>query len=153
MTIARPRAVSTTQRRQTGYYNEILFVLSMVHPDHHPNGFETQQLHAARGIRHVAQDKLMPANSIIFRRWITLSPDCCISPESGRCASARQVRFPPDRSRLCIHNESRQRKPRTCQQTCSLPIAEGRVAALFRCTLNPVVLPSRNFETSFPTQH
>lgn len=111
-----------------------------------------QQLHAARGVRHVAQGKPMPAISIILRRWITLSPDCCVPPESGRCAPARQVRFPPDRSRLCIHNESRQRKSRTCQQTCSLPIAEVRVAALFRCTLNPVVLQSRNLETSFPTQ-
>jgi hypothetical protein len=52
--------------------------------------------------------------------------------------------------RACLHNESRQRKSRTCQQTCSLPIAEVRVAALFRRTLNPVVLQSRNLETSFP---
>jgi hypothetical protein len=122
----------------------------VVHPNHHPNGFETSTT-AARGVRHVAQDKPMPAIAITLRRWITLSPDCSISPQSGRCASsARQVRFSPDRSRLCLHNESRQRKSRTCQQTCSLPIAEVRVAALFRRTLNPVVLQSRNLETSFP---
>lgn len=111
-----------------------------------------RQLHAARGVRHVAHDQLMPAIAIILRRWITLSPDYSNPPKSGRCAvSASLARFPPDRSRFRLHNESRQRKSRACQQTCSLPIAAVRVAALFRCTLNPVVLQSRNLETSFPT--
>ena len=44
--------------------------------------------------------------------------------------------------------EHRQNQSRTCRRTCSRLIVEGRVAALFRCTLDPMVLQSRNLETS-----
>lgn len=50
----------------------------------------------------------------------------------------------------CLRTGTRQDKSRTCRQTCSSLIAEGRIAASFRCLLNPAVIQKRNLGTPIP---
>lgn len=134
--------------------NETLFVHIMVHQDHHPAGFETPTTVCGSGKSGTLHrtSSCLPSQSASDAGLHFLQIDMSCQrvasehPVLGSFGPLPIVRALVSTMKVVRGNLELVDRP------VHPPIAEGRVAALFRCTLNPVVLHSRNLETSIPRQ-